>query len=464
MSRIGRQLVSSEQTTVPAAVTPVSILSTAQGGTGLNTSAMSGLPMLINGTWTWYATSAFDLTGATENTTQLQTAVTACSAAGGGIIYLPPGTILVDQITLASNVWLVGSGHATIIKSKASANDYALACATAASYYDNITIANLTIDGNKANNTSGGGIYLHGRNHAVLNCSVHDCANVGILLGVPSNGAVNTPLDSGHRIVGNYVKDCSLSTGGWGGIAVTHGRNIAITDNVIESTDAYQTYGIDLEPNTGCLCESVTVANNVIRGGRIFVDGTNITAITNVAITGNIVDASAAFNTAGTNNACLFLRNVTGLTIAGNECIGNSSYGQQGASLYATVADFAITNNLFRLTPYASGSEYGIWVNNDASQAVRGMIAQNTFVSATAFDYGVYSFHATGLVNVSVGPNVGQNITTLHSLGSAGLSGNYTNPLLLNGVYVWSTDAAVLYIKTTAPTTATDGTIIGSQS
>lgn len=51
--------------------------------------------------------------GSTDDTSAIQAAIDACQAAGGGVVYFPPGTYVLNTgLTLASytNVWLVGAG------------------------------------------------------------------------------------------------------------------------------------------------------------------------------------------------------------------------------------------------------------------------------------------------------------------------------------------------------------------
>lgn len=114
--------------------------------------------------------------GSTVDTTAANAAVLACANAGGGIVFVPPGT-MVAEVTHRPRVHLMGAGErATTIKAPAGgtgraiaglnfgtltgkskqAGDYALGCYEA-------MVSHMTIDGNKANVSSGYPVSLWGR-------------------------------------------------------------------------------------------------------------------------------------------------------------------------------------------------------------------------------------------------------------------------------------------------------------
>lgn len=43
-------------------------------------------------------------------------------------------------------------------------------------------------------------------------------------------------------------------------------------------------------------------------------------------------------------------------------------------------------------------------------------------------------------------------------------TGAYDDPIMVNGAYLWADDTGVVYVSTTAPEAADDGTIVGTQS
>jgi hypothetical protein len=106
--------------------------------------------------------------GTTDDTTAIAAARSAVNSAGGGIVFYPPGTYISGNQTLYNNVIDMGSGSgSTIIKLKNGANTDLFSASTAsinlaASFGSGSTggahdfaICGLTLDGNKANQTSG---------------------------------------------------------------------------------------------------------------------------------------------------------------------------------------------------------------------------------------------------------------------------------------------------------------------
>lgn len=342
----------------------------------------------------------------TDNTTAIQDAVDDLSSLGGGTVLVPEGTFRSGQIALASNVCFEGVGWSSILKLKNSGNNYLLANTNAAVYVDNVAVRNLAIDGNKTNNSTGGGVLLNGRNCEVSGCYVYECPQGSIQSGAPSNGASNTPLAGALRIVNNYCKNNGKSGATFPSIAVTHGSNVVIANNIVESTDSFMTAGIDIEPNSGNTIDAISIADNVVKGGRIFADGANLASpATNIAITGNLVDARTSPGETGTNIAPLFLRSVTGLTVVGNHLIGHVDGVRGGIHVQGALSNFIINGNLIIAYQPAAGSGYGIHFNNAASVGTSGSVSGNTLIAAETVSYGIYSINASGLSNVRIANN-----------------------------------------------------------
>jgi hypothetical protein len=104
----------------------------------------------------------------TDNTTFINNAITALSAAGGGTLFFPSGTYLSGTITLVSNVHLIGAGYGvSIIKLKNATNADLLSANTSfillsgslgsgnSGGISGWSIRDMTLDGNKANQSSG---------------------------------------------------------------------------------------------------------------------------------------------------------------------------------------------------------------------------------------------------------------------------------------------------------------------
>lgn len=117
----------------------------------------------------WFSAEEYgaDLSGNTDAAAGLQAAVDAAAAVGGGIVYIGPGTCRTKStITLKTDVRIIGAGRgATTIKAWDASNLPALIQTQGyAGLVGTNTIggvvhaglSDLTLDGNKANNPSGG--------------------------------------------------------------------------------------------------------------------------------------------------------------------------------------------------------------------------------------------------------------------------------------------------------------------
>ncbi len=122
----------------------------------------NAIPYFYPGAYGTFGTGA---TG-TQNTAAIQGAIDAASAAGGGVVFIPQGLYTIRQIVVKDRVSLRGAGHlATRLFLEAGQNKHAVINYVSSNgttdpnalYYE---VMDLCIDGNKANNTSGNGIYF----------------------------------------------------------------------------------------------------------------------------------------------------------------------------------------------------------------------------------------------------------------------------------------------------------------
>lgn len=103
--------------------------------------------------------------GTTVDTVAVQAAITACSAAGGGTVFLPAGTYVVSNICLASNVTLAGAGmgasvllhdpNPAVSPANTSGSGYTYDLPTlrinltSSTQVNNVVMRDFTVDGNK---------------------------------------------------------------------------------------------------------------------------------------------------------------------------------------------------------------------------------------------------------------------------------------------------------------------------
>lgn len=130
--------------------------------------------------------------GTTDNTTLLQAELDAIEAAGGGLLQLPGG-VTVGAVILASDCGIIGTGvGGTTLKAPASLAVGVVRSKGFATYSGSatlspetrgahrVTIANLTIDGNKTNAASSVGIQIYGAGWRFHNVRAQNCGSDGI--------------------------------------------------------------------------------------------------------------------------------------------------------------------------------------------------------------------------------------------------------------------------------------------
>lgn len=153
-----------------------------------------------------YQASSFGVSASSvDNSTALNAAIIAVNTAGGGVLELPPGLINIGaQIILYPLVWLRGQGmNSTVLRLNNNINNNALSglgsvalfgTTSSAGIYD-WALLNITIDGNRANQTAGSGhcLSVYGYRYTLQNVTLKNCASEGIHsdwggAGLPSIG------------------------------------------------------------------------------------------------------------------------------------------------------------------------------------------------------------------------------------------------------------------------------------
>lgn len=126
--------------------------------------------------------------GVTDDTTAIQAAIDAVSAVGG-ILFFPAGTYIAAGLVVKSNVIYQGTGvDATFIKLKNGANTDLLVGQNFASLTGGTTtggisgfkFADLTLDGNRANNTSGWVLRIYAFKYRMENVHIKNGKSGGV--------------------------------------------------------------------------------------------------------------------------------------------------------------------------------------------------------------------------------------------------------------------------------------------
>lgn len=154
--------------------------------------------------------------GSTDDTTAITNALSAANTAGGGIVYFPVGTYLTGNQTLQPNVHMLGAGLGnTTIKLKNGANTDLFSAqtssinlsATSASGSSgtllNFSIRDMTLDGNKANQTSGTSYPLrfYGYNFIIRDVQVLNGYTGGALIDWNGASFIGEPSDEMESLI-----------------------------------------------------------------------------------------------------------------------------------------------------------------------------------------------------------------------------------------------------------------------
>lgn len=181
--------------------------------------------------------------GAADDTAEIQAAINAASAAGGGTVIFPEGTYLItSSLTLPSNVHLLGVGGAyiqgtssSITKLIAPAGNNIIAnlklgchssdaCVLMTSAITNVKIVNCTFV-HRTTGVGGTGVYISGGCRGVL---INGCDFTYMTFSLRN---VDTVVCDGVQMVGSYCYDAPISACG------------AFAGNTVIGTASSATYG-----------------------------------------------------------------------------------------------------------------------------------------------------------------------------------------------------------------------------
>jgi parallel beta-helix repeat protein len=311
------------------------------------------------------------------------------------VVILCPGTYWTSQaIVMASYKSLVGGGAGCCIKFRngINADRNMIVNSDPVNGNDHITIRNLKLDGNKANNTGGqeaiwftmvgSGVGATAKAGCIIEgCFIENFKSIGIDL---------EGIDASHRCTGNKVIGNTLIANGYAQIYVLYADNNVISNNIIQGSSRD---GISLDT-----CDNNVISDNICQE-NIGSDG--------------IVLYVSSYN-----------------TVSGNVCQDNAS---NGIDITTNSHDNTIVAN------HCRGNDYeGIYVHVSQYNAISGNTCQGNG------DSGIYLHNASN--NNTVSGNMCQGndydgIEVESSLNNA-VSGNTVQgngiPSAYAGIYVWS--------------------------
>jgi hypothetical protein len=284
--------------------------------------------------------------GATDDSTEIQAAIDAANAAGGGVVFFPEATYAITSALVPkSNVTLEGEEGAIIYFTGINAIDSNAAVA-------NFTVRNLIFNGRSGQSK---GIYITDATSTFIkveNCEFENMGASGV-----TGGAIEIIAANYVWIQNNNIHDC------FSGVYVTNSNSVVITGNQVRDI------GLGAGDGQNCIVvwatagsagdisvEFVTISNNICEDGTdngiritsqgLLSDGTTAGSVSYVTITGNIVNEMGhdCFRLGGNYITC-----------TGNVAIdaGISAYRAAGGS-YIEIADNIATVNSTRTSTISS--------------------------------------------------------------------------------------------------------------
>ena len=338
--------------------------------------------------------------GVVDDTAAIQAAVDSTT---NGTVFIPDGIYLVSApISLPYNVSLRGSSTAgATLKMKNGANaaavlqtkNFALLTGTTSTAGTLLTyIGDFTIDGNKANNTSGVGVRLYGKGYTFSNVMIHSCASIGLYTeynGPDDFSSINGTIESiyenlsiqqnggdGWYAKGPHDLSCSkifsFSNGSWGWVVETSVKASSVntylnTNGGIWVRLSGVITGSDVTGNTGgsgfgMLIDTGTGATN-ISSGYFGGGGPGKAALAirspNHNIHGIVVMAGTGFGGDATNAGVRFEGNGSAkldLMMSNLNCYWFVLSGDSGGNSNVSVATQSVAGTLFSGTPNSIGT------------------------------------------------------------------------------------------------------------
>jgi parallel beta-helix repeat protein len=386
----------------------------------------------------WFNVSHYGATGlGADYTTQIQEAVDACGAAGGGIVFIPAGSYLTTGITVSNaNVSICGTGVTSSLELTSGAAQSDILSVTG----DNCAVRDLQLDGS-ANTTAAttGALYAEGADYLIVErvyvnnpqyrgIQVRNSSYIGIractvIDSVESHAiAIESTSSAGDiryaDITGNHINRLGITPSAEYGHGISAHtvsgtsqlRFLNIVDNSIEMNENEWGNGIEIWGFTvgSNGPHNYTIANNNIRGSLF---GISCASSKWCSITGNTIRRAYGYGieiASSSSCAC------DGNTVDGN---GVSTHGIR-VNDQATPSNVTITGNVV-----TDVTDEGISVAGGNNCVISG----NTISMTGAGASGIVATEGSG---VGVGDDiaiVGNSVHGGNSLGNAIQVVNFPN-------------------------------------
>lgn len=215
--------------------------------------------------------------GVADDTAAVALAVAVLAAAGGGWLYFPPGTYILSQLAIPSNVRVFGNGRSVTILKKLGGSAIPLIVGSDTTNGNSrILIEGLTVDGNRANQAPVGdgnciGVRMDRWSFAALRqVDIKDCATDGVILAATVN-------DATHFNEYILLEDVHVRNSRRNGLSIISAKKCVFRVSSFNgSNGTAPEAGVDLEPDFSAFpledlhFESVVTADNAKDGWVFF--------------------------------------------------------------------------------------------------------------------------------------------------------------------------------------------------
>lgn len=346
--------------------------------------------------------------GVTDDTAAIQNAIDAAAAAGGGQVYVPPGTYIVSGgeepsdgcLMLQSNVYMYGDGMGVSNIKVADGSDTKITGVIRSAYGEethDFGLSNLTIDGNRANTTGKIDGWFNGfipgqegydSNVTLDGVEIKDCSGYG--------------FDPHEQTVNMVIKNSVSHGNGLDGFVADFLSNSTFENNVAYNNDRH---GFNVVTST----HDFSLINNVAYdngGGGIVVQrgSENIPSPSNITISGGEVYGNGAEG--------VLIKLSSDVTLSGVDIHDN---GSAGVRIYGSNNVDVIDNTLNNNSQGSAAPEI-IIQSYDDTQGVSGKyfngsdntVQGNTITGSDLSTYGVAERNEDGTDrNAVIGNTIG---------------------------------------------------------
>ncbi|MFZ1248988.1 MAG: NosD domain-containing protein, partial [Candidatus Saccharimonadales bacterium] len=392
----------------------------------------------------------------------------ALTAATGKKVVLLAGTYTIDaSISIPNNTTLSGIGQGTLITIPNALNvDFSAIVNTDTTTGTNITLRDLKLDGNKANqsgavsmagvdfNNMGGGSGATARQGArITNVQANNWYGIGGF-NCQTGSGICLFLSSNNTLTGNTVQ------GNSNGISLSSSSNNTLTGNTVQGNS----YGIHLFSSS-----NNTLTGNTVQGNSVY--GISLSSSSNNTLTGNTAQGNSVYgislssssnNTIGsnklhdnggaTNNSGIYLNASDSNTITGNDLTDTSCT----TTCYAIDITASATKNYLEANRFSGSPANAASINDLGTGTIYAGQQKN---STTSINSDVSDFLFRGSANSTTAFNIqnasGVSVMNIDTTNGELELGNYnggTSPVAGKIVLATTANANTVTLASAAQT------------